>query len=206
MASSNPINLYKASENDLKSLEGIGNAKAKRILELRESKENFTFNDVAEVTQITLAQWTAWSEAGVVTIEKPQGEASANAPALIPNETNQLHLTLLEMNKSLQQLRDEVQTLRSEVVLKSEIDESIFPVYKTPSAPTSGLQDTDDSLDKTVILTTGTVQTPAKQSDKGKEQKVIIDKLTSVIPSSGYITDPFKGAKPKTSTPLTGKL
>ena len=115
MASSSPINLYVASENDLKLLDGIGNAKAKRIIELRENNESLTFNEVAEATQIKLAQWTAWSDAGIVTIEKPQVEASANLPAPEPTETNQLHITLIEMNKSLQQLRDEVQTLRSEL-------------------------------------------------------------------------------------------
>ena len=206
MASGKLINLYEASENDLKSLDGIGSAKAKRIIDLRTAKKVFTLTDVADVTQITIEQWNTWSKAGVVTIDKPKEEVVAGLPTPEPSETSQLHLTLLEMNKSLQQLREEVQTLRSEVVLKSEIDESVLPVYKTPIAQANGLHTSEDSSDKTLTLNTETIKTPSKHVDTGKEQKDIIDKLTSVIPSSCYISDPFKGAKPKTSTPLTGNL
>jgi hypothetical protein len=56
-------------------------------------------------------------------------------------------------------------------------------------------------------LTTNIVQTPVNhaESENGKEQNVIIDKLTSAIPSPGFITDPFKGSMPTTSTPFTRK-
>jgi hypothetical protein len=49
------------------------------------------------------------------------------------------------------------------------------------------------------------IKTPSKYVDTGKEQIDIIDKLTSVNPSC-YMSDPFKRAKPKTNTPLTGTL
>jgi hypothetical protein len=57
---------------------------------------------VTEATQIALSKWAAWSKAGVVTIEKSREELSANLAAAVPSETNQLHLTVHEMNKSLQ--------------------------------------------------------------------------------------------------------
>jgi hypothetical protein len=43
-------------------------------------------------------------------------------------------------------------------------------------------------------------------ADNGKEQKVIAHKLISVFPLSGYISDLFKGAKPKTITTSTRTL
>jgi hypothetical protein len=113
-------------------------------------------------------QWPSWSK-GFVTIEKPQEEVSANLPTPVPNETNQLHLTLLEMNKRLQQIRDEIQTLRSEVNLMSDIDESTLPVYKTPITPTNGLQTTKDNLGKMLTLTTDTIKTPVRHVDTGNE-------------------------------------
>jgi DNA uptake protein ComE-like DNA-binding protein len=48
MASNEPMNLHKGTENDLKSLDGIGNAKAKQMLDARKAKENLIVNDVAE--------------------------------------------------------------------------------------------------------------------------------------------------------------
>jgi hypothetical protein len=112
------------------------------------------------------------------------------------------------MNKSLQQLREEVQTLRSEAVLKSDINESVLPVYMTQTSElTNEPKETGGGGDKMVILNANTVETPAKysESDDGNKQKGTIAKLTSVIPSSGF-HDPSKGAKPQTSTPFTGKL
>lgn len=47
----NPINICSASEPDLKSLDGIGQAKVNSILQLKERKEDFNFDDVADVTQ-----------------------------------------------------------------------------------------------------------------------------------------------------------
>jgi hypothetical protein len=109
------------------------------------------------------------------------------------------------MNKSIQMLRDEVNSLRSQVVLKSDVD-SMGQLYNTPPVLTNQF-DVEKSIDKSLTLTADdTVQTPAKPSETGKEQKLTIDKLTSVIPPSGFISDPFKGAKQKTSTPLNGKL
>jgi hypothetical protein len=62
-------------------------------------------------------------------------------------------------------------------------------VYKAPtSAPTNGLQETGGSGDNAMTFTTDTVQTPAKYSVNGKEQKVIIDKLTFIIPFPGFTT------------------
>uniref|UniRef100_K1PJA9 Uncharacterized protein n=1 Tax=Magallana gigas TaxID=29159 RepID=K1PJA9_MAGGI len=43
----NTINLWHASEADLKSLDGIGQARANSILQLRERKKDFNFYDVA---------------------------------------------------------------------------------------------------------------------------------------------------------------
>jgi hypothetical protein len=43
-------------------------------------------------------------------------------------------------------------------------------------------------------------------ADNGKEQKVIVHKLISVFPLSGYISDLFKGAKPKSITSSTRTL
>jgi hypothetical protein len=141
---------------------GIGIAKAKRILDFRATKKVFTLMDLADVTQITFEQWNAWNKEGIVTIDRPQEEVVASLPTPEPSETGWLHLTLLEMNKSLQQLREEVQTLRLEAILKSEVDESLLPVYNTPSAPTNGLHASEDSSDKTLTLNTETIKTLSK--------------------------------------------
>uniref|UniRef100_A0A8W8ILT8 Uncharacterized protein n=1 Tax=Magallana gigas TaxID=29159 RepID=A0A8W8ILT8_MAGGI len=117
--------------------------------------------------------------------------------------TNELHSTLIEMNKSIQLLHDEVKFLKTAVVLKSEVDES---VYKTPTALTSGLEVAEESLDNTLTFPTSKHQAATELSDKMADQKLIIDRLTSVIPPSGFISDPFKGAKPKTSTPINRVL
>lgn len=202
----NTINLWNASEADLKSLDGIGQAKAKEILQLRERKEDFNFDDVADATQTEPAKWIAWSQAGVVCIKKLTAESSANPPAQAISDimsANELHSTLLEMNKSIKLLHDEVKFLRTEAVLKSEVDES---VYKTPTALTSALEVAEESLDNTLTLSTSNAQATKELSDKGADQKLIIDRLASVIPSSGFISDPFKGAKPKTSIPLNRVL
>ena len=61
--------MNKATENDLRLLEGNGNPKARLNLDLIVTKKNFTLNDVTEATQIALSKWAAWSKAGVVTIE-----------------------------------------------------------------------------------------------------------------------------------------
>lgn len=120
-------------------MDGIGQAKAKRILQLRERKEDFNFDDVADVTQTELTKWIAWSKVSIVCIKKPTAEPSANLPAqAISNimSTNELHSILMEMNKSIKLLHHEVKFLKAEVVLKSEVDEY---VYKTPTALTSEL-------------------------------------------------------------------
>jgi hypothetical protein len=59
-----------------------------------------------------------------------------------------------------------------------------------------------------MALNTNTVQTLGKHSESKNrnKQKVTKYKLASVIPSSSYITDPFKGTKQTTSTPYTRKL
>jgi hypothetical protein len=44
------------------------------------------------------------------------------------------------MNKNIQQLRDEVYTLRSDAVLKSEIDDFQFPVYKTLASASTRIE------------------------------------------------------------------
>jgi hypothetical protein len=78
MASGKPIDLYEASENDLKSMEEIGNAE--RISDLKAAKKVFTLKDVEDVTQITLEQWKRRCDAGVVTIGRLLEEAPANLP------------------------------------------------------------------------------------------------------------------------------
>jgi hypothetical protein len=59
-----------------------------------------------------------------------------------------------------------------------------------------------------VTLNANTVETPEKhsESDDRNRHKSTIAKLTSVIPSSGFISDPSKGAKSQTNTPYIGKL
>lgn len=104
----------------------------------------------------------------------------------------ELHSTLLEMNNSIKLLHDEVKFLRAEVVLISEAGES---VYKTPI---SELEVAEESLDNTLTIPKDQATTVFGQ--KGQTRS-FIDKLTSVIPSSGFLSDPFKGAKSKTSTP-----
>lgn len=41
----------------LKSLDGVGQAKAKRILQLRERKEDFNFAGVSDITQTEPSKW-----------------------------------------------------------------------------------------------------------------------------------------------------
>lgn len=66
----NPINLWNASEADLKSLDDKGQAKFSSTLQLRERKDDFDFDDVAKVTQIEPSKWMTWSKAGVLCITK----------------------------------------------------------------------------------------------------------------------------------------
>lgn len=106
-------------------MDGIGQAKAKKILQLRERKEDFNFYDVADVTQTELTKWIAQSKAGVVCITKPTAESSANQPAQAISDimsTNELHPTLMMMYKSIKLLHVKVKFLKAEVVLKSEVD------------------------------------------------------------------------------------
>lgn len=70
-------------------------------------------------------------------------------------------------------------------------------MYKTPTALTSELQDAEESLNNTLTLLTSEEKATKQVSDKGTDQK-----LTLVLPSSGFISNPFNGAKPKASTPL----
>jgi hypothetical protein len=100
----------------------------------------------------------------------------------------------------------QAQTLRSEVFFRLEIDEPVLPVYKTLSTPTNDLQATADISNKPLTQNMETIKHTIKHVDTSKEQKDITDKLTSLIPSSCYISNPFKGAKSKTSTPFTGTL
>lgn len=161
---------------------------------------------MADVTQTEQSKWIAWSNAGVVCIKKLETESSVSPPAQEISDilsTKELHSTLLEMNKSIKLLHDEVQFLRTAVVLKSEVDESM---YKTPTALASELEVAKESLDNTLTIPTSKDKATTELADKGADQKLIIDRLTSVIPSSGFISDPFKGAKPKTNTPLNRVL
>lgn len=128
-------------------------------------------------------------------LTKLTAESSANPPAQAISDIlsmKELHSTLHEMNNSIKLLHDEVKFLRAEVVLISEAGES---VYKTPI---SELEVAEESLDNTLTIPRDQATTVFGQ--KGQTRS-FIDKLTSVIPSSGLFSDPFKGAKSKTSTP-----
>lgn len=203
----NPINLWNASQTDLKSLVGTREAKTGRFVQLRQRIEDFNFNDVADVTQTEPSKLIVWSKVGVVCMKKLETDSLVNPPALTISDilsTKELHSTLLEINKSIRPLHDEVNFLRTEAVLKSEVDES---VYKSHPALTSELEVTEGSLDMDNIPTipTSKDQATTELADKRADQKLIIDRLTSVIPSS-VISNQFKGAKPKTSTPLNRGL
>lgn len=105
------INLWDASEADLNSLDGTGQVKANSILQLREKKEDFNFYDVADVTQTEPSKWVAWSRAGIVCIKKLEAVSSANPPLQLTSNTlstTELNSTLMEMNKNIKLLHDEV--------------------------------------------------------------------------------------------------
>lgn len=91
----NTINLWDASEADLKSLDGIGQAKANSILLLRERKEDFNFYDVSDVIQTEPSKWVAWSKAGIVFIKKLKADSSANPPLQLTSNT----LSTTELNQ-----------------------------------------------------------------------------------------------------------
>lgn len=77
---------------------------------------------------------------------------------------------------------------------------------KQPTALTNELEVAEESLDNTLTFPTSKGQATTELLDKGLDRKLIIDRLTSVISLSGFISDPFKGAKPKTSTTLNRVL
>lgn len=69
------------------------------------------------------------------------------------------------MNKSIKLLHDKVMFLKAEVVLKSQVDES---VYKTPTALTSELEVGEESQDNTMTFPTSKGQ--EQQSCRTKRQ------------------------------------
>lgn len=108
---------------------------------------------MAEVTKTDPSKWLAWSKTGVV-CKETHGGSLANPTAQVTSDTlstKELYPTLLEMNKSIKFLHDEVKFLRAEAVLKSKVDESL---YKTPTALISEHEVAVESLDDTLTLTT----------------------------------------------------
>lgn len=77
------------------------------------------------------------------------------------------------MIKNIKLLHDDVKFLRAKVVLKSEVDKS---VYKTPTALNIELEDAEESLDNTLTLSQSENQATKEVSDKGTDQKLINDR------------------------------
>ena len=65
------VNLYTASEKDLRTLHSIGPASAQKIIELRD-QESLSFQALAFLTRIPEQQWHAWLQQGIISMVKPQ--------------------------------------------------------------------------------------------------------------------------------------
>lgn len=68
-------------------MDGIGQAKAKRILQLRERKEDFNFAGVSDITQTEPSKWMTWCKAGAVRKKKFTRLSSANPRAQATSDT-----------------------------------------------------------------------------------------------------------------------
>ena len=70
------VNLYFASKEVLRSLKGVGDKTADKIIKLRKRGENLTVEKLAEVTQITCEQWEDFLDEGLIIIDRTEAMMS----------------------------------------------------------------------------------------------------------------------------------
>ncbi len=68
----NTINIYSATEDELRTLEGIGERKAERIIKLRDQHATIGVEELVMATDIAAKVWNEWLQQDIISLEKPR--------------------------------------------------------------------------------------------------------------------------------------
>ena len=113
------LNLWTATEEELKELKSVGKKSADALIELRarlhRDDRNFTCEECAQVTsKISIDEWERWFDEGLICFDKPESVAARRGPLLSVEE----RLTL--QNSEIIDLRRNVADIKGNMAEMNE--------------------------------------------------------------------------------------
>ncbi|CAG2197086.1 unnamed protein product [Mytilus edulis] len=179
-----PVNINTATFLQLKSLKGIGEAKANAILRAREEKGTLTEDNIFDITEISSTLWASLLKDNLITFKevKPSGEDLASKVALLRDKISSIEKDRSDMVVSFQLQADQMREKNLAILeqqrlqYEQERDEYLQKVKQELNHFREMVETKDKELDRYHGKTEKMQSQIEQQESLARIQKVITDR------------------------------